>query len=120
MPNNSSAAVIHSVIVKNAEDNQCRNYFDTTIPVPTKDEVEIGVGANVYPNPTTSSSAVNWNEIDIDHVAVYTIGGDFVSNAYVTGNKGTYEINNLASGVYLVKLSYLTVEIKTEKLVVAR
>jgi hypothetical protein len=120
MPNTASAAVVQAVVVKNGEDNQCRNYFDTSIPMPTVDEVEIGVGANVYPNPTTNNSAVNWNEIDIDHVAVYTIGGEFVQEANVTGIKGTYEINNLSSGVYLVKMSYLSVEIKTEKLVVAR
>lgn len=120
MPTSTTPGVIENIITKNAEDNQCRNFFDTTIPTPTIDEVDFGTGTLIFPNPTTSSSSVNWNEVDIDQITVFNANGELLKNAVVTGNKGSFEINNLSSGMYFVKLSFEDVIFKTEKLVVSR
>ena len=120
MPTSTTPGVIETVIVKNASDNQCRNFYDTTIPTPTIDEVEFGNGAIVFPNPTATSSSVNWNEVDIDQISIYSSNGELLRNAVVSGNKGSYEISNLSSGMYLVKLSYEDTIFKTEKLVVSQ
>lgn len=120
MPTSTTPGVIENIITKNAEDNQCRNFFDNTIPTPTIDEVEFGTGTLVFPNPTTNSSSVNWNEVDIDQIAIFNANGELLRNAVVTGNKGSFEINNLSSGMYFVKLSFEDVIFKTEKLVVSR
>lgn len=120
MPTSTTPGVIENIITKNAEDNQCRNFFDTTIPTPTIDEVDFGTGTLVFPNPTSSTSSVNWNEVDIDQIAIYNANGELLRNAVVTGNKGSYEISNLSSGMYFVKLSFEDTIFKTEKLVVSR
>lgn len=120
MPTSASSGVVETIIVKNAEDNKCRNFFDTTIPTPTIDEVDFGTGALIFPNPTTSSSSVNWNEVDIDQITIFNANGELLRNAMVTGNNGSYEIQNLSSGMYFVKLSFEDTIFKTEKLVVSR
>lgn len=120
MPTDIATKVVKTIITTNAEDNQCRNFFDPTPPIFNKDEVVYGVGASVFPNPTINNSAVTWNQVDIDQISVYTANGELVSNTYVTGNQGSHEINNLESGVYFIKLSYQGYVFKTDKLAVSK
>lgn len=120
MPVNIAPKVIKIIISTNAEDNQCRNFYDPTLPEKTNDEIVFGSGATIFPNPTLTISAVNWNEVDIDEIAVYNVNGDLVSRANVTGIKGNHPLINLTNGVFFIKLSYKGIIFKTEKLVVSR
>ena len=119
MPILTTETVIQSIITKNAEDNQCRNFFDPTIPTKTIDEVVYGLGSAIFPNPTVDKSAVTWNKIDIDQILIYNSNGELISNVAVSGPQGIYEITNLASGVYFVKLAFKGDAFRTEKLVVS-
>jgi hypothetical protein len=119
MPVLTTEKVIQSIITKNAEDNQCRNFFDPSIPTKTIDEVVYGLGSAIFPNPTVDKSAVTWNKIDIDQIVIYNSNGELISNVAVSGPQGMYEINNLASGVYFVKLAFNENVFRTEKLVVS-
>jgi hypothetical protein len=119
MPKSVTTGVIEAIIVKNAEDNQCRNFFDTTIPTPTIDEVDFGTGAIVFPNPTSSTTSVKWKEVEIDQIAVYASNGELLKNILVTGNTGSYELDDLSAGLYFIKLSHGETIFKTEKLVVS-
>lgn len=120
MPVLTTESVIPAIITKNAEDNQCRNFFDPTLPIKTIDEIVYGLGANIFPNPTLDKSAVTWNKIDIDQIIIYNSNGEMISNVGVSGEQGAYEITNLASGMYFVKLSYNENVFRTEKLVVSQ
>ena len=119
MPVLTTSTVIQSIIVKNAEENQCKNFFDTSIPVPTVDKLDFGNGAFVFPNPTVSVSAVNWNNVDIDQITIYNANGEMLSNVSVSGAEGSFEISDLSSGMYFIKLAYKESVFKTEKLVVS-
>ncbi|WP_026450706.1 T9SS type A sorting domain-containing protein [Aequorivita capsosiphonis] len=57
-----------------------------------------------YPNPVTDVLHINSNQT-IDSVAVYTITGQRVSNITSNNNNKELNISNLASGVYLVKVT---------------
>ncbi len=120
MPATTTPSVIQSIIIKNAEDNQCKNFFDTSVPVPTIDKLDFGNGAFVFPNPTVNVSAVNWNNVDIDQITIYTSNGEMLSNVSVSGIEGSFEISDLASGMYFVKLAFKDSVFKTEKLVVSK
>ncbi len=120
MPASTTPGVIETIITKNAQDNECRNFFDPTIPAFNPDELDFGSGALVFPNPTAGNSSVNWNDVDIDQITVFNASGEILRNAIVFGSKGSYEISNLSSGMYFIKLSYEDTVFKTEKLVVSR
>ncbi|WP_026450708.1 T9SS type A sorting domain-containing protein [Aequorivita capsosiphonis] len=61
-------------------------------------------GVSFYPNPVSDVLHINSNET-IDSVAVYTITGQRVSNITSNNNNKELNISNLASGVYLVKVT---------------
>ena len=120
MPSKTAPEVIKQVILKNAEDNQCRNFFDITPPIKIIEKEVIVDGTNIFPNPTAETTHVNWKETDIDEISIYDISGKLERTAYVSGTNGTFEINNLTNGVYLIKLAFQGIVFKTEKLVVER
>jgi hypothetical protein len=57
-----------------------------------------------YPNPVENVLHLNSKEV-IDSVAVYTVTGQMVSNVTFNENRTELNLSNLASGVYLVKVS---------------
>jgi hypothetical protein len=57
-----------------------------------------------YPNPVENILHLNSKEA-IDAVSVYTITGQMVTNVTFNENKTELNLSNLASGVYLVKVS---------------
>ncbi len=120
MPTKTTPEVVKHVILKNAEDNQCRNFYDPTLPIKTIDEELKEAGATIYPNPTNEISHVTWHETDIDEISIYNLTGKLEKTALVSGESGSFEINNLVNGVYLVKLAFKGLVFKTEKLVVER
>ena len=120
MPTKTAPEIVKHIILKNAEDNQCRNFYDPTPPIKTIDEELKEAGASIYPNPTSEISHVNWHETDIDEISIYNMTGKLEKTAIVSGTNGSFEINNLVNGVYLIKLSFKGLVFKTEKLVVER
>ena len=120
MPTKTAPEVVKQVILKNGEDNQCRNFFDPTSPIKIIEEEVIKAGASIYPNPTNEITHVSWHETDIDEISIYNMNGKLEKIAIVSGTNGTFEINNLTNGVYLVKLAFQGIVFKTEKLVVER
>ncbi len=120
MPIKTAPEVVKQVILKNGEDNQCRNFYDSTPPIKTVEEGIIVSGASIFPNPTTENTHVTWHEVDIDEISIFNMAGKLEKTAFVSGNNGTFEINNLNNGIYLVKLAFQGIVFKTEKLVVER
>lgn len=120
MPTKTAPEVVKKVIIKNGEDNQCRNYFDPTPPIKIIEEEIIEAGASIFPNPTNEITHISWHETDIDEISIYNMNGKLEKTAIVSGTNGTFEINNLTNGVYLVKLAFQGNVFKTEKLVVER
>ncbi len=120
MPTKTAPEVIKQVILKNGEDNQCRNFYDPTPPIKIIEEEIIKAGASIYPNPTNEITHVSWHETDIDEISIFNMSGKLEKTAIVSGTNGTFEINNLNNGIYLVKLAYQGIVFKTEKLVVER
>ncbi len=120
MPTKTAQEVIKQVILKNGEDNQCRNFYDPTPPIKTvEDEIKVA-GVIVFPNPTRDISQVIWHETDIDEISIYNMSGKLEKTAIVAGENGVFELTNLTNGVYLVKLAYKGIVFDTEKLVVER
>ena len=120
MPTRTALEVVKKVILKNGEDNQCRNFYDNTPPIKTVEEEIVEAGASIFPNPTTEISHVKWHETDLDEISIYNMFGKLEKTAIVSGENGIFEINNLTNGIYLVKLAYKGIVFKTEKLVVER
>ena len=58
-------------------------------------------------------------EQDIDQITIYNANGEMLSNVSVSGAEGSFEISDLSSGVYFIKLAYKESVFKTEKLVVS-
>jgi hypothetical protein len=120
MPINFDSKITKNIIIKNAGDNQCRNYFDTSPLIKTIDEEILKSVVSIFPNPTNEFSYVDWKETDIDEISIYSMSGKLEKTAVVSGENGLFEIKNLVSGIYLVKLSFNGSLFKTEKLVVER
>lgn len=120
MPTKTAPEVVKQVILKNGEDNQCRNFYDPTPSIKPIEEEIIEAGASIYPNPTTEITHVSWHETDLDEISIFNMAGKLEKTALVSGTSGSFEINNLTNGVYLVKLAYKGSVFKTEKLVVER
>ena len=73
-------------------------------PLSTKD-FELEKNISLYPNPTQSNFKIETkNNVTIADVSLYSILGKKITQNISRINKNEYDISNLASGLYIVKI----------------
>lgn len=73
----------------------------------------------IYPNPTSGVVSITYSE-SIDQVSIYDFQGNLVKNISFITNLNSLELplNDLSSGIYLMRISKDNITLKSEKLVI--
>lgn len=95
-------------------DRQNQTYMFVTL---STDEIEFNT-LKVYPNPTQGNWNIQVGNADINRVSIFSISGKLVKVMQVS-EQNEIEINaaNLDAGMYMIKLSTTSVNVKTLKLI---
>ena len=72
---------------------------------------------NVFPNPTSASATVTWDNNEINTIIVLNVNGQLVQSNDVS-LKNSYKIQRLNSGVYFIILTDGNNNTHTERLIV--
>lgn len=83
------------------------------------DAPEVGLFFKTYPNPTTQNLTLRFGgKLEMDYqAAIYDAFGKLWFTKTVTSNETSFDLSNLATGTYILKLSDLNREVKTFKIV---
>jgi hypothetical protein len=68
------------------------------------EEVEM----NVFPNPATDMSMINWEGVEVASIAVYNMAGQLVQTNEINSTVNNFRLEGLEAGEYMVRLTTTT------------
>ena len=88
--------------------------FVTDVNIPTFDEF----GLSIYPNPTTDRIFVEGD--NIESISLFNITGQLIGSQPVSSKRTEMALNNLAEGIYLIKVRFTDRHETTKKIVIRK
>jgi sugar lactone lactonase YvrE len=105
-PYGVSVDQVGSIYVADANNQRVRKAYSTKVAV---NNVAVNSGIQVYPNPATDAVVVTGLS-NADKVSICDLAGRSVTGVWTVKNDGkqTFEINNIAPGIYMLQVSDAT------------
>jgi hypothetical protein len=63
---------------------------------------------NVYPNPATEATTINWTGVEVAAITVYTMAGQQVQAHTINSAANNFKLDGLDAGQYMVRLTTTT------------
>ncbi|MBL4593040.1 MAG: S8 family peptidase [Flavobacteriales bacterium] len=82
----------------------CKNTSDTASIIILGIETNDDAGFSIYPNPTSGQLTIEFENDEIESIAVINLLGEIVLDKKVNGRQLKLDITNFAEGVYYIRL----------------
>jgi len=114
---NEATPGFYEVLVTDA--NGCMVSSNTTVEETSTAGIEEGnnVEFTVYPNPATDNATIQWNNAEVSNVELITLTGTVVQTINADLFAGQTQLNGVATGEYLVRITTKTGQTHMNKVI---